>query len=105
MILAQDHAKSIVDVVNGNHTFGVLPDEVSENNKRVAANVIHTANELQTAVKSKPTSTQTDLKAKVENFNATLQEAVTVLLPKDAASNSTINGLATRDLMNETLRQ
>jgi hypothetical protein len=27
--LAQDHAKSIVDIVNGNHTFGVLPDEVS----------------------------------------------------------------------------
>jgi hypothetical protein len=103
--LAQDHAKSVVDVVNGNHTFGVLPDEVSEDNKRVAANLIHTANALQTAVKSKPTPTQTDLKAKVDNFNATLQEAVAVRLPKDAASNSTINGLATKDLVNETLRQ
>lgn len=37
--LAQDHAKVVVDVVNGNHTFGILPDEVSENNKRVANNV------------------------------------------------------------------
>ncbi len=101
--LAQNHAKSVVDVVNGNHTFGVLPDEVSENNKRVAADVIHTANALQTAVKSKPT--QTDLKARVDNFNATLQEAVAVRLPKDAASNSTIDGLATKDLVNETLRQ
>ena len=35
--LAQDHANSVVDVVNGNHTFGVLPDEVSENNKRGAS--------------------------------------------------------------------
>jgi hypothetical protein len=103
--LAQDHAKSVLDVVNGNHAFGVLPDEVSENNKRVAANVVHTANALQTAVKSKPTPTQTDLKTKVDNLNATLQEAVAVQLPKDAASNSTINGLATRNLVNETLRQ
>jgi len=103
--LAQDHAKSVVDVVNGNHTFGVLPDEVSENNKRVATDVIHAANALQTAVKSNPTPTLTDLKPKVDNFNATLQEAVAVRLPKDAAGNSTINGLATKDLVNETLRQ
>ena len=80
--LAQDHAKSVVDVVNGNHTFGVLPDEVSENNKRVAADVIHTANALQTTVKSKPTPTQTDLKPKVDNLNATLQEAVEVQTSK-----------------------
>jgi hypothetical protein len=59
--LAQDHAKSVVDVVNGNHTFGVLPDEVSENNKRVATDVIHTANALQTAVKSKPSQTDLNL--------------------------------------------
>jgi len=103
--LAQDHAKSVVDVVNGNHTFGVLPDEVSENNKRVATDVIHTANALQTAVKSKPTPSVTDLKPKLDNFNATLQEAIAVRLPKDAAGNSTINGLATKDLVNETLRQ
>ena len=103
--LAQDHAKSLVDVVDGNHTFGVLPDEVSENNKRVATDVIHTANALQTAVKSKPTTSVTDLKPKLDNFNATLQEAVAVRLPKDAAGNSTINALATKDLVNETLRQ
>ena len=103
--LAQYHAKSVVDVVNGNHTFGVLPDEVSENNKRVATDVIHAANALQTAVKSKPTPTLTDLRPKVDNLNATLQEAVAVRLPKDAAGNSTINGLATKDLVNETLRQ
>ena len=103
--LAQDHAKSVVDVVNGNHTFGVLPDEVSENNKRVATDVIHTVNALQTAVKSKPTPTVTDLKPKLDNLNATLQEAVAVRLPKDAQGNSTINGLATKDLVNETFRQ
>jgi hypothetical protein len=103
--LAQDHAKSVVDVVNGNHAFGVLPDEVSENNKRVAANVIQTANALQTAVKSKPIPTQTDLRSKIDNLNATLQEAVAVRVPKGAASNSTINALATKDLLNETLRQ
>jgi hypothetical protein len=103
--LAQDHAKAVVNVVNGNHTFGVLPDEVSENNKRVASDVIRAANALQTAVKSKPTPTQTDLKPKVDNLNATLQEAIAVRLPKDAAGNSTINGLATKDLVNETLRQ
>jgi len=93
--LAQDHAKAVVDVVGGNHTFGVLPDEVSENNKRVATDVIHAANALQTAVKSKPTPTMTDLKPKVDNLNATLQEAVAVRLPKDAAGNSSINALAT----------
>ena len=37
LTLAQDHAKAITDVVRGNHTFGVLPDEVSENNKRVGS--------------------------------------------------------------------
>jgi hypothetical protein len=105
LTLAQDHAKAVVDVVNGNHTFGVLPNEVSENNKRVATDVIHTASALQTTVKSKPTPTQTDLKPKVDNLNATLQEAVAVRLPKDAPGNSTINGLATKDLVNETLRQ
>ena len=40
--------------------------------------MIHTANALQTTVKSKPTPTQTDLKPKVDNLNATLQEAVEV---------------------------
>jgi len=105
LTLAQDHAKALVDVVKGNHTFGVLPDEVSENNKRVAADVIHTANALQTALKSKPTPTLTDLGPKISNLNATLQEAVAVRLPKDAAGNSTINALATKDLVNETLRQ
>jgi hypothetical protein len=103
--LAQDHAKAVVDVVSGNHTFGVLPDEVSENNKRVATDVIHSANALQTAVKGKPAPAPADLKTKVDNLNATLQEAVAVRLPKDAASNSTINGMATKDLVNETLRQ
>lgn len=103
--LAQDHAKAVVDVVNGNHTFGILPDEVSENNKRVATDVIHAANALQTAVKTKPTPAPADIKTKLDNLNATLQEAVAVRLPKDAASNSTINGLATKDLVNETLRQ
>jgi hypothetical protein len=67
--------------------------------------VIHAANALLTAVKSKPTPTLTDLRPKVDNLNATLQEAVAVRLPKDAAGNSTINGLATKDLVNETLRQ
>jgi len=38
--LAREHAKANLDVVNGNHTFGVLPDEVAENNKRVATDVI-----------------------------------------------------------------
>ena len=103
--LAQDHAKAVVDVVLGNHTFGVLPNEVSENNKRVASDVIQAANALQTAVKSKPTPTPTDLKPKVDNLNATLQEAIAVRLPKNAAGNSTINGIASKDLVNETLRQ
>jgi hypothetical protein len=103
--LAQDHAKEVVGVVNGNHTFGILPAEVSENNKRVATDVIHSANALQAAVKSKPTPSQADLKTKVDNLNATLQESIAVRLPKDAAGNFTINGLATKDLVNETLRQ
>lgn len=103
--LAQDHAKAVVDVVNGNHTFGVLPDEVSENNKRVATDVIHSSNALLASVKGKPAPATADLKAKVDNLNATLQEANAVRLPKDAASNSTITGLATKDLVNETLRQ
>jgi hypothetical protein len=103
--LAQDHAKAVVDVVNGNHTFGVLRDEVSENNKRVATDVISAANALQTAVKSKPVPTLSDLKTKVDNLNATLQEAIAVRLPKDAGGNFTINGLASKDLVNATLRQ
>jgi hypothetical protein len=76
---------------------------VSENNKRVASDVIHAANTLQTAVKSHTTGV--DLRPKVDNLNATLQEAAAVRLPKDAAGNSTINGLATKGLVNETLRQ
>ena len=35
--LAQEHGKSVVGVVKANHTFGILPNEVSENNKRVAS--------------------------------------------------------------------
>jgi hypothetical protein len=102
--LAQDHAKAVVDEINGNHTFGVLPDEVSENNKRVAADVIHAGEALQTAVKSAPLN-PTEVKAKLNNLNSTLQEAVAVRLPQDAPKNFTINLMGTKDLVNETLRQ
>jgi len=102
--LAQDHAKAVVDEINANHTFGVLPDEVSENNKRVAADVIHAGAALQTAVKSASPS-PSDVMAKINNLNATLQEAVAVRLPQDAAKNFTINLIGTKNLINETLRQ
>ena len=102
--LAQDHAKAVVDEVNANHTFGVLPDEVSENNKRVATDVVHTADALQTAVKS-ASPNPSDVVAKINNLNATLQEAVAVRLPQDAAKNFTINLIGTKNLINETLRQ
>jgi hypothetical protein len=103
--LAQDHAKAIADVVRGNHTFGVLPDEVSENNKRVAADVIKAVDALRTTFNSKQKPSQADVKAKLDNLDAVLQEAVTVRVPKDHLSNSTVNAEATRDLVNETLRQ
>ena len=103
--LAQEHGKYIVGIVNANHTFGILPDEVSENNKRVAADIVSAANALQNAVKSNPSPTQADVKPKIDNLNATLQEAIAVRVPKDHVSNSTINGEATKDLVNETLRQ
>jgi hypothetical protein len=103
--LAQEHGKSIVGIVNATHTFGILPNEVSENNKRVAADIVRAANALQTAAKSNPPPTQADVKAKIDNLNATLQEAIAVRVPKDHISNSTINGEATKDLVNETLRQ
>ncbi|MFZ0893482.1 MAG: hypothetical protein WAZ77_03170 [Candidatus Nitrosopolaris sp.] len=103
--LAQEHGKSIVGIVNANHTFGILPDEVSENNKRVAADIVSGANALQNAVKSNPSPTQADVKPKIDNLNATLQEAIAVRVPKEHVGNSTINGAATKDLVNETLRQ
>ncbi len=102
--LAQDHAKAVVDEINANHTFGILPDEVSENNKRVATDVIHAGAALQTAVKS-ASSNPSDVMAKVNNLNATLQEAVAVRLPQDAPKNFTINLISTKNLVNETLRQ
>jgi hypothetical protein len=103
--LAQEHGKAVVGMVNANHTFGILPNEVSENNKRVSADIVSAANALLTAVKSKPIPIQADVKAKIDNLNATLQEAIAVRVPKDHVSNSTINGIATKDLVNETLRQ
>ncbi|MDQ6667035.1 MAG: hypothetical protein M3Y53_02285 [Thermoproteota archaeon] len=103
--LAQEHGKAVVGIVNANHTFGILPSEVSENNKRVSADIVSAANALQTAVKSNPAPTQADVKGKIDNLNATLQEAIAVRLPKDHVSNSTINGEATKNLVNETLRQ
>jgi hypothetical protein len=105
LTLAQEHANAVVRIVSGNHTFGVLPNEVSENNKRVAVNIVSAANALQSTVKSNPAPTQGDVKAKIDNLNATLQEAITVRVPKDHLSNSTINGEATKNLVNETLRQ
>jgi len=105
LTLAQDHAKAIADIVRGNHTFGVLPDEVSENNKRVAADVIKAVDALRTTFNSKQKPSQADVKAKLDNLDAVLQEAVTVRVPKDHLSNSTVNAEATRDLVNETLRQ
>jgi hypothetical protein len=102
--LAQDHAKAVVDEINANHTFGVLPDEVSENNKRVAIDVVHAANALQTAVKS-ASPNLSDVTAKINNLNATLQEAVAVRLPPDALKNFTINLIGTKNLVNETLIQ
>ena len=105
LTLAQHHAKAIADVVRGNHTYGVLPDEVSENNKRVAADVIKAVDALRTTFNSKQKPSEADVKAKLDNLNAVLQEAVTVRVPKDHLSNSTVNAEATRDLVNETLRQ
>ena len=105
LTLAQEHAKAVVGIVSGNHTFGVLPNEVSENNKRVAANIVSSASAVQTAVNSTTAPTQADVKAKIDNFNATLQEAVAVRIPKDHVNNATINGEATKNLANETLRQ
>ena len=105
LTLAQDHANAIADVVRGNHTFGVLPDEVSENNKRVAADVIKAVDALRTTFNSKQKPSEADVKAKLDNLNAVLQEAVTVRVPKDHLSNSTVNAGVTRDLVNETLRQ
>ena len=103
--LAQEHAKAVVGVVNGNHTFGILPDEVSENNKRVASDVIRGANALQTTVSSKPAPTPADVGAKIDYLNGILQEAVTVRVPKSHTINSTIIAQATKNLVNETLRQ
>jgi hypothetical protein len=103
--LAQEHGKSVVGIVHANHTFGILSNEVSENNKRVATDIVRAANALQSAVKSNPSPTQADVKAKIDNLNATLQEAIAVRVPKVDVSNSTINGEATKDLVNETLRQ
>ncbi len=105
LTLAQEHAKAVVGIVSGNHTFGVLPNEVSENNKRVAANIVSSASAVQTAVNSTTAPTQADVKAKIDNFNATLQEAVAVRIPKDHLNNATINVEATKDLVNETLIQ
>jgi len=110
--LAQEHGKAVMGIVNANHTFGILPNEVSENNKRVASDIVSAANALQTAVKSNPAPIQADIKAKIDNLNATLQEAIAIRIPKDHVSNSTIhvsnstiNGGATKNLVNETLRQ
>lgn len=105
LTLAQNHAKDVVDIANGNHTFGVLPDEVSENNKRVSADITKGVNDLQTTVNSKPPPTPADVKPKLDYVNATLQEAITVRLPKEHLSNFTVNGEATKNLVNETLRQ
>jgi hypothetical protein len=103
--LAQEHGNAVVGIVNANHTFGILPNEVSENNKRVSADIVSAANALLTAVKSNPPPIQADVKAKIDNLNATLQEAIAVRVPKVHVVNSTINGEATKDLVNETLRQ
>ena len=105
ILLDPEHGKSVVGIVHANHTFGILSNEVSENNKRVATDIVRAANALQSAVKSNPSPTQADVKAKIDNLNATLQEAIAVRVPKVDVSNSTINGEAAKDLMNETLRQ
>ncbi|MGC2575036.1 MAG: hypothetical protein WA364_26295 [Candidatus Nitrosopolaris sp.] len=105
LTMAQDHAKAVVAVLNGNHTFGVLPDEVSEKNERLATNLGNAANSLQAVVMSEPGPTQADVKMRVDNLNASLKEAVAVRVPKDHLSNFTVNGEVTRNLVNETLRQ
>src|SRR6266516_1477133 len=50
--LAQEHAKAVIGILNANHTFGILPNEVSENNKRVSTDIVSAANALQNVVKS-----------------------------------------------------
>jgi hypothetical protein len=104
--LAQQHAKAVLSIVNGNHTFGVLPDEVSENNKRVASDITKGVNALQMAVNAKSSPTKAaDVNSRIDYLNGVLQEAITVRVPKDHINNSTINAQAIKDLLNETLRQ
>ena len=71
----------------------------------LAADVVKAVDALRTTFNSKQTPSQADVKAKLDNLDAVLQEAVTVRVPKDHLSNSTVNAEATRDLVNETLRQ
>jgi hypothetical protein len=104
--LAQQHAKAVVSIVYRNYTFGVLPDEVSENNKRVAYDITKGANALQMAVDAKPSPTQAaDVDTKINYLNGVLQEALTTRIPKEYIYSSTINAQATKDLVNEALRQ
>ena len=73
--------------------------------RELQTDIVSAANALQIAVKSNASPTQADVKPKIDNLNATLQEAIAVRVPKEHVGNSTINGEATKDLVNETLRQ
>jgi hypothetical protein len=58
------------------------------------------------AVNANPSPTQAvDVGTKINYLNGVLQEAVTARIPNEYINNSTINAQATKDLVNEALRQ
>ena len=96
--LAQEHAEHATEHLDTNTT-----KELAERNKRVANDLTTELADLQRVIKAEPAPTGQEIRDKVSNINATLQEAVSVRIEKDQLTNSTVNALAINDILGEIL--
>jgi hypothetical protein len=98
--LAQEHAKAVAEHFDANTT-----KELAERNKLVTSDLTKAVSDLQKTVGSKPAPTSDVVKGKVDNFNALLQEAVTVRIEKNQLNNSTVKGQALANIADEALER
>ena len=101
---AQEHAKIAASILTQNDPIvnTTWTSEISERNPRVATDLLHSLNDLNTiGTSSSSLSNSTSIQSKVTNIGNLLDEAVSVRISKDLIDNPKTQALVLANLGNE----
>lgn len=97
--LAQQHANYVAELLNAS-----VKEEIAEESERVANELTSSLTDLQQTITSTTTTVdEEEIRDKVNNIDAILQEAVSIRIEEDQLNNSTINGLAIYGILGEAV--